>query len=186
MIGHRFLRIRPDAQTAFPQTAYAGNGDPQELVPADRLRKIARHIDFEFIRPATQHLYSTNNGRPAVDPVMLFKRLFIGHLFGVRSERQLIREIQVNVAYRWFLDIGLTDKVPDASALSQNRRRRFAETEFLPYSTMSRVGYREYKPDSIRCKECPLRDQCTRSQNRVKVMVRHAWEEAKERMNQHC
>jgi len=66
----------------------------EELVPSDHLlRKIARHVDFEFIRPATQQLYSADNGRPAVDSVMLFKMLFIGYLFGVRSERQLIREI---------------------------------------------------------------------------------------------
>ena len=102
----------------------------EELVPANHLlRKIARHIDFEFIRPATQHLYCADNGRPAVDPVTLFKILFIGYLFGVRSERQLMREIQVNVAYRWFLDFSLTDKVPDASTLSQNRRRRFADSD---------------------------------------------------------
>ena len=74
----------------------------EELVPADHLlRKIARHIDFEFIRPATQHLYCADNGRPAVDPVTLFKILFIGYLFGVRSERQLMREIQVNTAGFW-------------------------------------------------------------------------------------
>ena len=102
----------------------------EELVPADHLlRKIAQHIDFEFIRPATQHLYCADNGRPAIDPVTLFKMLFIGYLFGVRSERQLMREIQVNVAYRWFLDLSLTDKVPDASTLSQNRRRRFVDTD---------------------------------------------------------
>jgi transposase len=102
----------------------------EELVPADHLlRKINRHIDFEFIRPATQHLYCADNGRPAIDPVILFKILFIGYLFGVRSERQLMREIQVNVAYRWFIDLSLTDKVPDASTLSQNRRRRFAGTD---------------------------------------------------------
>ena len=47
---------------------------------------------------------------------------------GVRSERQLIREVEVNVAYRWFLGLSLTDKVPDASTLSQNRRRRFNES----------------------------------------------------------
>ena len=56
---------------------------------------------------------------------MLFKLLFLGYLYGVRSERQLIREVQVNVAYRWFLGLNLTDKVPDASTLCQNRRRRF-------------------------------------------------------------
>lgn len=60
---------------------------------------------------------------------MHFKMLFIGYLFGVRSERQLIRKIQVNVAYHWFLDLSLTGKVPDASTLIQNRRRRFAQTD---------------------------------------------------------
>ncbi len=46
----------------------------------------------------------------------------------VRSERQLVREIEVNVAYRWFLRMKLTDPVFDASTLSQNRRRRFNDT----------------------------------------------------------
>ena len=67
--------------------------------------------------------------RQAIDPVVLFKMLFIGYLFGIRSERQLVKEIQVNVAYRWFLGMRLTDKVIDASTFSQNRRRRFAEGE---------------------------------------------------------
>lgn len=102
----------------------------EELVPKDHLlRLIDHHIDFTFIREATRHLYCDNNGRPAIDPVRLFKMLFIGYLFGVRSERQLVRDIQVNVAYRWFLDLSLTDKVPDASTLSQNRRRRFEGTQ---------------------------------------------------------
>jgi len=58
----------------------------------------------------------------------MFKLLFIGYLFGVRSERQLMREVQVNVAYRWFAGFRLTDKVPDASTFSQNRRRRYTDT----------------------------------------------------------
>lgn len=98
----------------------------EELVPKDHLlRKIDRYIDFSFIYDEVRHLYCENNGRPAVDPVRLFKMLFIGYLFGIRSERQLVREIQVNVAYRWFLDMSLTEKVIDASTFSQNRRRRF-------------------------------------------------------------
>ena len=101
----------------------------EELVPADHLlRKIAGAIDFSFIRDRVAHLYCPDNGRPALDPVVLFKLLFIGYLFGIRSERQLMREVQVNVAYRWFLDFRLTEKVPDASTLSQNRRRRFADS----------------------------------------------------------
>lgn len=100
-----------------------------ELVPSDHLlRKIDKVIDFSFIHDLVKDLYCANNGRPALDPTLLFKLLFLGYLFGVRSERQLIKEVQVNVAYRWFLGLGLTDKVPDASTLSQNRRRRFNES----------------------------------------------------------
>ena len=101
----------------------------ESLVPADHLlRKIDHFIDFEFIREKVEHLYSSDNGRPAIDPVVLFKIIFLGYLFGVRSERQLLREIEVNIAYRWFLGFSLTDQVPDASTLSQNRRRRFTGT----------------------------------------------------------
>lgn len=102
----------------------------EELVPPDHLlRLIDRHIPFDFIREATAHLYCADNGRPAVDPVQLFKMLFIGYLFGIRSERQLVREIQVNVAYRWFLGLSLTDRIIDASTFSQNRRRRFSGSD---------------------------------------------------------
>ena len=101
----------------------------EELVPKDHLlRKIDRVVDFDFIRDKVKDLYCADNGRPAVDPVVLFKMLFLGYLFGVRSERQLVREIQVNVAYRRFIGYGLSDKIPDASTFSQNRRRRFTES----------------------------------------------------------
>lgn len=99
------------------------------LVPQDHLlRRIERAVDFSFIRERVAGLYSADNGRPAIDPVILFKMLVIGYLYGIRSERQLARDIQVNVAYRWFMGLTLKDKVPDASTLSQNRRRRFRES----------------------------------------------------------
>lgn len=102
----------------------------ESLVPADHLlRKIDASIDLEFIRERVRHLYSADNGRPALDPVVLFKLLLIGYLFGIRSERQLMREVQCNAAYRWYLGLKLTGKVPDASTLSQNRRRRFADSD---------------------------------------------------------
>jgi transposase len=101
----------------------------ESLVPSDHLlRRIDAFIDFEFIRDKVRHLYCIDNGRPATDPVVLFKLLFIGYLYGIRSERQLVKEVQVNVAYRWFLGFSLTDKIPDASTISQNRRRRFVGT----------------------------------------------------------
>lgn len=101
-----------------------------ELVPKDHLlRKVDQAIDFSFIQPLVKDLYCPDNGRPALDPTLLFKILILGYLVGARSERQLMRDIQVNVAYRWFLGLNLTDPVPDASTLSQNRRRRFNDSD---------------------------------------------------------
>lgn len=102
----------------------------EQLVPKNHLvRKIDTAIDFEFIRAEVAHLYCKDNGRPAIDPVVLFKIMLLGYVFGVPSERRLIQDIEVNVAYRWFLRLSLTDKVPDASTLSQNRIRRFNGTD---------------------------------------------------------
>jgi len=87
--------------------------------------KSSKYIDFSFLRERMEPLYCLDNGRPAIDPVVLFKMLFIGYFFGIRSERQLVKDIQVNAAYRWFLGYGLQDKIPHSSTISQNRRRRF-------------------------------------------------------------
>ena len=104
----------------------------ESLVPEQHLlRKVDHAVDFSFIRDRVNHLYSEDNGRPALDPVVLFKLLLLGYLYGVRSERQLMREAEVNVAYRWFLGLRLRDKVPDASTLSQNRRRSYADAKQL-------------------------------------------------------
>ena len=104
----------------------------EELVPKDHLvRKIDKAVDFEFIRDEVAHLYCHDNGSPSVDSVRLFKLMLFGYLFGIKSERQLIKEVQVNVAYRWFLGMGLTEKVIHASTLSQNRIRRFNGTDIF-------------------------------------------------------
>lgn len=92
------------------------------------LRLIARHVDFSFIREKVRSYYSADHGRPAVDPVLLFKMLFIGYLYGIRSERQLEQEVNLNIAYRWFLGLGLTQKAPDHTTISWNRRYRFKGT----------------------------------------------------------
>lgn len=100
------------------------------LVPKEHLlRKIDNKIDFSFIYDIVEDLYCLDNGRPSLDPVMLFKMMLIGYLYGIRSERRLIDEIKVNIAYKWFLGLSLTDKVPDYSTISQNRRRRFNGTD---------------------------------------------------------
>lgn len=101
----------------------------EDLVPENHmLRKIDKYIDFSFIHEKVNHLYCENNGRPAIDPVVLFKMIFLGYFYGIRSERRLEQEIQTNLAYRWFLGLGLTDRVPDHTTISWNRRTRFKDT----------------------------------------------------------
>ena len=98
----------------------------EDYVPKDHLlRKIDRYIDFSFIEDLTHDLYCHDNGRPAIHPISLFKMLFIGYLFGIRSERRLVQEIEVNLAYRWFIGYDLDDKIPNHSTFSQARRLRF-------------------------------------------------------------
>ena len=100
----------------------------EELVPVNHpLRKIARAVDFSFIHDLCAPLYSPDNGRPAVEPEVLFKMLFIGYLYGIKSETRLVEDIECNVAYRWFLGLSLTDKVPNHATISINRVRRFRD-----------------------------------------------------------
>jgi transposase len=103
----------------------------EDLVPQDHLlRKIDRYIDFSFIGEKVRPYYSENTGRPS-DPILLFKMMFIGYFYGIRSERQLEQEVKTNVAYRWFLGLKLNDSVPDHSTISWNRRTRFQNTNIF-------------------------------------------------------
>jgi len=107
----------------------------EDLVPQDHLlRKIDKYIDFSFIREKVKDFYCLDNGRPSIDPVVLFKMIFIGYLFGIKSERQLETEIRTNVAYRWFLGFKLTDPIPDHSTISFNRHKRFHKTDIFQRS----------------------------------------------------
>ncbi len=102
-----------------------------ELVPDNHLlRLIDKYIDFSFLLEKVRPLYSEDNGRPS-DPLILFKMMFIGYLFGIRSERQLEREIKMNIAYRWFLGLKFHDPVPHHSTISWNRQHRFKDTDIF-------------------------------------------------------
>ena len=81
----------------------------EDLVPKDHiLRKIDKYINFSFINDLCRPYYCENNGRPAIEPEIMFKMLFIGYLFGIRSETRLVEDVKVNIAYRWFLGYGIT------------------------------------------------------------------------------
>jgi len=106
----------------------------EQLVPKDHLvRKIDQVIKFDFIYDKVSELYSEDTGRPSLDPVVLFKIAFIQYLFGIRSMRQTIKEIETNVAYRWFLGFGLSDEIPHFTTFGKNYARRFEGTKVFEH-----------------------------------------------------
>ena len=103
-----------------------------DLVPKGHLlRDIQKMIDFSFIYDLVKDKYCEDNGRPSIDPVVLFKIVFIQYLFGIRSMRQTIKEIEVNMAYRWFLGYDMIQSIPHFSTFGKNYSRRFVGTDIF-------------------------------------------------------
>lgn len=103
-----------------------------DLVPADHLvRKIEEAIDFSFVYDEVKDRYSANTGRPSIDPVVLIKMVLLQYLFGIRSMRQTIKEIETNVAYRWFLGYDFTQPIPHFTTFGKNYARRFQDTNLF-------------------------------------------------------
>ena len=103
-----------------------------DLVPKDHLlRKVDAVLDLNFVYDSVKDRYCLDNGRPGIDPVILVKIVLIQHLFGIKSMRQTIREIDTNVAYRWYLGFGFHDKVPHFSTFGKNYARRFSDGQLF-------------------------------------------------------
>ena len=103
-----------------------------DLVPQGHLlRKIEKAIDWDFIYELVEDKYCQDNGRPSIDPVTLIKIPMIQYLYGIKSMRQTIKEIEVNVAYRWFLGLDLMDSVPHFTTFGKNYTRRFKDTDIF-------------------------------------------------------
>lgn len=100
--------------------------DIDMLVPKNHLlRKIDKVMDYEWIYERLEPYYSKRMGRPSIDPVVLIKMVLIQHLFGIPSLRQTWREIDVNVAYRWFLGYDLLESIPHFATVSYAFCKRF-------------------------------------------------------------
>src|SRR6195256_2854986 len=102
-----------------------------EVVPDDHLvREIAAVLDLSWVHSELAPHYSPI-GRPSIDPVLMLRILIVGYVFAIRSERLLCREVQVNLAYRWFCGLSIEDKIPDHSAFSRARNERFRNSDIF-------------------------------------------------------
>jgi transposase len=103
----------------------------EDHVPPDHLlRSIDRFVDLGDMRRHLAPFYSTT-GRPSVDPELMIRMLIVGYALGIRSERRLCEEVHLNLAYRWFCRLDLTDPVPDHSTFSKNRHGRFRYSDLF-------------------------------------------------------
>jgi transposase len=101
----------------------------EDAVPDDHLvRAIAGVLDLSWVHAELAPHYP-KLGRPSIDPVLMIRMLVVGYVFAIRSERALCRDVQVNLAYRWFCGLSIEDKVPDHSAFSRARNERFRNTD---------------------------------------------------------
>lgn len=100
----------------------------EDHVPANHLlRGIDDCLDLSGLHEHLAEHYS-HTGRPSVDPELMLRMLIVGYSYGIRSERRLCEEVQLNLAYRWFCRLSLEDEVPDHSTFSKNRHGRFRES----------------------------------------------------------
>jgi transposase len=103
----------------------------EDHVPKDHLlRRMNRFVDLSDIRRLLVPYYSST-GRPSIDPELMIRMLIVGYCFGIRSERRLCDEVHLNLAYRWFCRLDLTDPVPDHSTFSKNRHGRFRDCDLF-------------------------------------------------------
>ena len=127
--------------------------DIEGLVPKEHLlRKIEKVMDYDWLYERLDPYYCHDNGRPGTDPVVLIKMVLIQHLFGIPSLRQTYREIEVNMAYRWFLGYGLQEKIPHFATVSYAFCKRFPDeltTEIFEHILNKALNNRMVDPGTI-------------------------------------
>ena len=97
----------------------------EDQIPEDHLlRLIDRNVDLSFVRERLKNYYSPT-GRPSIDPEVLLRLLLVGYLYGITSERRLLEEVRMHLAWRWFTRLGFEQEIPDHSTFSKNRHGRF-------------------------------------------------------------
>src|ERR1700728_4400095 len=105
----------------------------EDQVPETHLlRLIEKHISFALVRGQLKDRYS-EIGRPSIDPELLLRILLIGYLYGITSERKLVEELRMHLAWRWFTGLGFDQEIPHHSTFSKNRHGRFQESKVFEH-----------------------------------------------------
>src|ERR1700746_3821301 len=103
----------------------------EDHIPGNHLlRLIDKHISFGFVRERLRASYS-DTGRPSIDPELLLRIVLIGYLYGITSERKLVEELRMHLAWRWFTGLGFDQEIPHHSTFSKNRHGRFQESKLF-------------------------------------------------------
>ncbi len=162
-----------------------------DFVPKDHLlRKIDVAVNFNFIYDLVADLYSPDKGRPSIDPVVLIKMVLIQYMFGIPSMRQTVSEIEVNLAYRWFLGFGFYDEVPHFSTFGKNYMRRFAGTDLFERIFMEvlfackRAGF--VKEEAVYIDATHIKANANKHKSKKRTVKKEAYEytrELKEEIN---
>jgi hypothetical protein len=83
----------------------------EDQVPENHLlRFIDRYVSFDFVREKLRASYS-ETGRPSIDPEVLLRILLLGYLYGITSERKLLEELRMHLAWRWFTGLGFEQEI---------------------------------------------------------------------------
>ena len=123
------LRLMMGQHTRSESLFYYFRLDDQ-VAETHLLRLVDQHINFGFVREQLQESYS-DTGRPSIDPELLLRILLIGYLYGISSERKLVEELRMHLAWRWFTGLGFDQEVPHHSTFSKNRHGRFQESKLF-------------------------------------------------------
>src|SRR5499425_2357615 len=103
----------------------------EDQVPENHLlRLIDKHVSFSFVREKLKDSYS-ETGRPSIDPELRLRILLIGYRYGITSERKLVEELRMHLAWRWFTGLGFDQEIPHHSTFSKNRHGRFQESKLF-------------------------------------------------------
>jgi transposase len=106
------------------QTEFYVTLDVLRQIPDDHiLKRVDKVVKFGWIRDEVRHLYADRTGRPSIDPEAAIRLMLAGFFHGIVHDRKLMREAQVNIAYRWFAGYRFDERLPDHSTLSKLRKR---------------------------------------------------------------